>query len=189
MNLAPSYRWPEMAVRVPCGQATLSGRGPGAEGRWDAGPQCRWTEQGKMVTPKGLTGPVSNKEVKVVCLCQPRRYNQRSSDRDAGDVTGAGTDGPGLSWNGILDYGKGGGRHLGGWAGFLVPSDPPKSVLIPLHFNLIEWILVLCSETQNRVISNDTSLSFRHFLKHFGYFDHVLFSYFKVNSPNLHSLS
>lgn len=72
-----------------------------------------------------------------------------------------------------------------GHGSLLVPSGLQKSVLILPHFILIEWILLLCSKTQNRVISNDTALSFRHFLKHFRYFDHVLFSYFKVNSSNL----
>lgn len=32
MNLAPSSRWPEMVVRVPCGQAAPSGMGSGTEG-------------------------------------------------------------------------------------------------------------------------------------------------------------
>lgn len=50
-----------------------------------------------MVTARGPTGPVSNREVKAVGLGQPRRYKQRSSNTDAGDVTGAGTDGSGLS--------------------------------------------------------------------------------------------
>lgn len=32
MSLSRSSRWPEVAVRVPCGQATPSGMGPGPDG-------------------------------------------------------------------------------------------------------------------------------------------------------------